>query len=339
MTFWIGAPPPPPIANTDDDSSNRRAQRCLPASSACAVCTVGRERKARCAVERAVKLLERLTFPDHLGGPDAFGIVGCKYWVQQHGPGSNVNFHYDKDEGLASDKSIMKTPPFVGVTHMDDFGAPTLVFNQTTTNNGNQDVRRAPRSTAAAAASRRALAPPPPMCLRRVKVQHVRDGGDVRSRMCRGCRCRRRPRRRGSCTQNATSMPCTAVTSRTARPPSSRPCPCFRGSCARRSSHRMPAGCTKRDRDNPTTRARSRCSCPRLPPALSLHTQLLSSPSPGARVMPRPMPPRWETVQPLEPNCHELKQDFPRAVAEMRHGNAGASPHTSPPRWTARPAR
>jgi hypothetical protein len=29
-----------------------------------------------------VELLEELTFPADLGGPAAFGVVGCKYWVQ-----------------------------------------------------------------------------------------------------------------------------------------------------------------------------------------------------------------------------------------------------------------
>ena len=77
---------------------------------------LGREREPRCAVERAVKLLEevrsfalgtmpryqtdravllvQLTFPKELGGAKAFGIVGCKYWVQRRTTEENVNFHY-----------------------------------------------------------------------------------------------------------------------------------------------------------------------------------------------------------------------------------------------------
>lgn len=77
---------------------------------------LGREREPRCAVERAVKLLEevrsfalgtmrryqtdrvvllvQLTFPKELGGATAFGIVGCKYWVQRRTTFDNVNFHY-----------------------------------------------------------------------------------------------------------------------------------------------------------------------------------------------------------------------------------------------------
>ena len=97
----------------------------------------GRDKPARCAIERAVKLLEELTFPAALGGPDAFGIVGCKYWTQKRGPNDEVSFHYDKDEGMASDQMLMKPPPLVGVTHLEDYGAPTVVFNMTTISNGN----------------------------------------------------------------------------------------------------------------------------------------------------------------------------------------------------------
>lgn len=100
----------------------------------------GRNAKPRFAIENMIKLLEQITFPPELGGADAFGIVGCKYWVQRRGGDSSVNFHYDKDEGLASDQSIMRPPPLVGVTHMDQWGAPTVVFNQSTINNGNIDA-------------------------------------------------------------------------------------------------------------------------------------------------------------------------------------------------------
>lgn len=76
-----------------------------------------REREPRCAVERAVKLLEEVrshwppvvdvlltvlalivqfTFPKELGGAAGFGIVGCKYWVQRRTTEENVNFHYGK---------------------------------------------------------------------------------------------------------------------------------------------------------------------------------------------------------------------------------------------------
>lgn len=107
---------------------------------------LGRDQKPRFAIERAVKLLEDFTFPAELGGSKAFGIVGCKYWVQRRGPTEDVNFHYDKDEGLASDQQIMRPPPLVGVTHMSNWGAPTIVLNQTTIHNGNVDAPAIPTS-------------------------------------------------------------------------------------------------------------------------------------------------------------------------------------------------
>ena len=107
---------------------------------------IGRDQPPRCAAERAIKLLQELTFPDSLGGPAAFGIVGCKYWVQARGSDSDVDFHYDKDEGLVSARQIMKLPPLVGVTHLEEWGAPTVVLNQTSIANGNLDAPTIPSS-------------------------------------------------------------------------------------------------------------------------------------------------------------------------------------------------
>ena len=109
---------------------------------------LGREREPRCAIERAAKVLEEFTFPKELGGADAFGIVGVKYWVQHRNTRDRnvVNFHYDKDEGLASDQMIMRPPPLVGVTHLENWGAPTLMFNQSTIMNGNVDAPTVPTS-------------------------------------------------------------------------------------------------------------------------------------------------------------------------------------------------
>lgn len=107
---------------------------------------IERDQPPRCAAERAIKLLQELTFPDSLGGPAAFGIVGCKYWVQARGSDSDVDFHYDKDEGLVSARQIMKLPPLVGVTHLEEWGAPTVVLNQTSIANGNLDAPTIPSS-------------------------------------------------------------------------------------------------------------------------------------------------------------------------------------------------
>ena len=38
---------------------------------------------------------------------------------------------------MASDKFVMQAPPWVGVVHLDAWGAPTVVLNQTVTHNGN----------------------------------------------------------------------------------------------------------------------------------------------------------------------------------------------------------
>ena len=88
-------------------------------------------------------MLEEFTFPR---GGAAHGIVGVKYWVQRRTTEENVNFHYDKDEGLASDQQVMRPPPLVGVTHLENWGAPTLVLNQTTIHNGNVDAPTVPTS-------------------------------------------------------------------------------------------------------------------------------------------------------------------------------------------------
>jgi hypothetical protein len=47
---------------------------------------------------------------------------------------------------MASDQQVMRPPPLVGVTHLEDWGAPTLVLNQTTINNGNVDAPTVPTS-------------------------------------------------------------------------------------------------------------------------------------------------------------------------------------------------
>ena len=74
-------------------------------------------------------------------------IVGGKYWVQHRGVDEDVGFHYDKDEGLASDHMIMRFPRFATVTYLTDSGAPTVIFNQTVTQNGNVEVPRVPTNT------------------------------------------------------------------------------------------------------------------------------------------------------------------------------------------------
>ena len=105
---------------------------------------IGRDQAPRCAAERAIKLLQEFTFPDSLGGPSAFGVVGCKYWVQARGSDSDVDFHYDKDESAASNKQRMIFPSLSTITYLTDGGAPTVILNQTTNQFGNDEVPAVP---------------------------------------------------------------------------------------------------------------------------------------------------------------------------------------------------
>jgi hypothetical protein len=73
-------------------------------------------RKPRCAAEKGVLLLKKLLFPD--GEADEEGIVGAKYWFQMRGANDNVNFHFDKDEGQATDQQIMRFPEYSTVTYL-----------------------------------------------------------------------------------------------------------------------------------------------------------------------------------------------------------------------------
>ncbi len=71
-------------------------------------------------------------------------VVGGKYWYQYRGPGDGVGFHYDKDEGMASDQMIMRFPMYSTVTYIEPKGAPTIILNQTIIKNGNVEVPGVP---------------------------------------------------------------------------------------------------------------------------------------------------------------------------------------------------
>lgn len=71
-------------------------------------------------------------------------VVGGKYWYQYRGPGDGVGFHYDKDEGMASDQMIMRFPMYSTVTYIAPKGAPTIILNQTIIKNGNVEVPAVP---------------------------------------------------------------------------------------------------------------------------------------------------------------------------------------------------
>ena len=110
--------------------------------------------KPRFAIEHAVNLLFELlhenTYEDQSDlqmRQRRRTIVGGKYWVQHRGKTEDVGFHYDKDEGMASDQMIMRFPQFATVTYLSNEGAPTVIFNQTVTKNGNVEVPSVPSNT------------------------------------------------------------------------------------------------------------------------------------------------------------------------------------------------
>ena len=81
---------------------------------------------ARCAIELAIHRLFSLAFG---ASPAASRISGAEWWVQ-HSP--SVNFHYDKDEALASEQMTMAFPEVSTVTYLSSRGDPTFVLDQTT---------------------------------------------------------------------------------------------------------------------------------------------------------------------------------------------------------------
>ena len=69
-------------------------------------------------------------------------VVGAEWWVQVKGPRDSIGFHYDKDEGEASTKGVMKHPLLSTITYLTDNGSPTVIFNMTT--DGNFDAPTIP---------------------------------------------------------------------------------------------------------------------------------------------------------------------------------------------------
>eukprot|EP00054_Salpingoeca_dolichothecata_P017790 m.107736 g.107736 ORF g.107736 m.107736 type:complete len:388 (-) comp22595_c0_seq5:359-1522(-) len=102
----------------------------------------------RFASEQAIVLLsdnlkQRLGV-DHLR--DA-GIVGAEWWYQVRSMGTSIDFHYDKDEAKASNEMKISYPLVSTVTYLGDFGAPTLIYNQTSLD-GNMNTPVLPTSGA-----------------------------------------------------------------------------------------------------------------------------------------------------------------------------------------------
>jgi hypothetical protein len=103
--------------------NNKRATFYMPAHA-----------KPRTPTEVAVLLLRDLVYP---GGKGLSEVKGMKYWYQYRGAEEDIGFHYDKDEGMASDQMIMRFPYINTLVYLTDEGAPTIFFNQTVIHNGN----------------------------------------------------------------------------------------------------------------------------------------------------------------------------------------------------------
>ena len=96
--------------------------------------------RPRNLIEAAVLRLRTLIPATMLGNST---VRGAEWWVQVRSKEEGITFHYDKDEGLASIKGIMKHPAVSTVTYLSDIGAPTLIFEMITID-GNQEVPEIP---------------------------------------------------------------------------------------------------------------------------------------------------------------------------------------------------
>lgn len=76
---------------------------------------------------------------------DVTTVNGAEWWYQVKVDNESINFHYDKDEGLASAHGRMRHPLLSTVTYIRAVGGPTVIFNQSTID-GNVDVPVIPES-------------------------------------------------------------------------------------------------------------------------------------------------------------------------------------------------
>lgn len=98
-----------------------------------------RRKKARHAIERVIDHLEQYIAPMK----SCTKIVGAEWWIQDKEVAAGIDFHYDKDEGLASSKRRMKHPSISTVTYLTSEGAPTVILRQITPD-GNRNVPEVP---------------------------------------------------------------------------------------------------------------------------------------------------------------------------------------------------
>jgi hypothetical protein len=85
--------------------------------------------------ELAISYLYEYAFP----GEHKPSIAGAEWWVQLVDPKEDIGFHYDKDEGVASEERWMKMPTMSSVLYLTDTGAPTFVINRTVNSGGNTE--------------------------------------------------------------------------------------------------------------------------------------------------------------------------------------------------------
>ena len=90
---------------------------------------------ARHAIERAIDHLEQYILPIK----SCTNIVGAEWWIQDKEVTAGIDFHYDKDEGLASIERRMKHPSVSTVTYLTSMGAPTVILRQITPD-GNRNI-------------------------------------------------------------------------------------------------------------------------------------------------------------------------------------------------------
>ena len=72
-----------------------------------------------------------------LGHADADGY---EWWIHDYGDGQGNNPHYDKNETLAEEKGIIKSPKFATVTYLSSSGQPTNICDIKPKNDNAQDV-------------------------------------------------------------------------------------------------------------------------------------------------------------------------------------------------------
>lgn len=80
----------------------------------------------RFAIEAAVHTL----FAHDFGGRET-DIAGGEWWVQERALSEDIDFHFDKDEGLLAASDTYSFPPVSTVTYLTSSGAPTLILNHT----------------------------------------------------------------------------------------------------------------------------------------------------------------------------------------------------------------